>query len=501
MYQHFIKKQDEKKLSLFFYLISKDKVSTEELVSKFSVSKFTIKRYANDLNISLKELQKNKFIEIQQFGSFYYCVKDLSQDDLICVCASLKLLYLERSPTFQLFDLLFTSNTCTIYEISDSLLISENHSYKIIKQLNKTLTSFSISIEKSKLDQSFSVIGLEPNIRCIYLVLFVTLYQSRSWPFTKISSLKLKQTYSKQVHEILNKRSLSVQTRIDYLLAIMDTRIRQSHFIDSFPKDIHTILKVFMDLHDVTAVQQSFPPSFPISSHTKIKKNEHEFFNLILRMIDGTTDTDGDRYNIGKKLSQLENPITQFYKDFLISVLEEELSSNTSNFFFESLYFSVLYHCYSLYCTFNPMDVLYINQSSENQYITLQRDTMINKLQNTFIKKPLESNLINKSTVYIVGSVLAYCIPPFKSNVIYVYVQYAREPIGNKIITDTLKEIFSSNAIQFVSDVRKANIIISDSVENASTIDYFFFEDISLDNSWEQLFSFLKEKILHRFLD
>lgn len=504
MYQHFIKKHDMKKVELFYYLSLREEVSMQELVSHFNISRSSVKRYIADLNICLihiNSMNLNELIAIEQTSSFEYFLTINNSEELLSLYPKIQLYFLQISPTFQLFDLLFIHNVLTVYEISEILLFSENYCYKVIKQLNNILKDFSLSIEKNKKDSTFFVFGTESNIRFIYLVLFVTPFQSEEWPFSKLSHNYLKESYSNEAKKILGHRPYSTIKRIEYLLAITDRRIRQSHFIAPFHSQISKILSVFMKVHDMTQYQKHFPPSVPIASDKHIENNERMYFNLFLRIIDGTIDTEEDQLKIGKALVNLDTPITTFYSAYISSLLvvPKQKKMDESKLY-EIMYYSLLYHVYSLYATFNPLEVVYIT-SSESTVNILEREQIIWELNALYVEAMLAPELINGFTAELVGPLIMSLKQTYQTKKICIYVQYAREPIGSSIIKKAIHNIFNEKSIQFVTSIEETDIFISDSIEDLSlTKRFFFFEDIRLIQCWKSLFNFLNEQIYTNYI-
>lgn len=499
MYQHFIKNNDMKKVEMFYYLSLREEVSIQELISQFNISRSSIKRYIADLNICLSHISSTNptgLIAIKQTSSFDYFLTVNNHEELLSLYPKIQLYFLQISPTFQLFDLLFINNALTVYEISETLLFSENYCYKVIKQLNNILKLFSLSIEKNKKDSTFFVFGTEPNIRFVYLVLFVTPFQSEEWPFSKLSHSYLKESYSNEAKKILGYRPYSTIKRIEYLLAITDTRIRQSHYMDPFHSQISKILSVFMKVHDITKYQKHFPPSVPIVSDKFIENNERMYFNLFLRIIDGTIDTEEDQLKIGKELVNLDTPITNFYSAYISSLLMVRKRKETDEVKLnETMYYSLLYHVYSLYATFNPLEVVYIT-SSESTIDTMQREKIIRELKALYVEDMLSSELISEFTAELVGPLIMSLKQTYQTKKLCVYIQYAREPVGSAIIKKAIYNVFNEKSIQFVSSIEETDIFISDSVEDLSlTKHFFFFEDVRLMECWESLFKFLNEKI------
>lgn len=491
-----LKKQDFTKLQLFNYISMHGQVEINQLADTFHLSKTTVRRYIADLNSLLQEDPRTQQSKIHQIDSSNYYLTPLTQENLAYFTFKLQSYFLDFSSKFQLLALFFSSHSLTIHQICDALIISENYCYKLIKQLRSILHSISISIEKSGKQQTFSLKGSESTIRFMYISLFIPAFQSARWPFSHISQNSLRSTHSKITIEPLEHSSFSAKIRVEFLLAIIDKRVRNNQFITPFDEPLRSIVHVFINQHDVTKDISRFPFTFPLSFDSKKEENEREHFNFFIRTIHSSIDTKQDKLSIGRQFSLLDNPITNFYTLYIPTFLVKYKIKEENDIFFEFMYYAVFYHSYSLYSQLNPLSMIQLNhRSSEIQIIKSHTQTLKNDLDQAFSTYFISPKTTSYFTTELVSSLFVTLSQIHKERVLHLYVQYSRDAIGSTFIQSEIHHFFSAKSIKFVSTIHKADIIISDSAEFNTAVEFYFFEDTTRNSSWINLFSFLQKKL------
>ena len=491
-----LKKQDFNKLQLFNYISRHEQVEINYLAEIFKLSKTTIRRHIADLNSLLKGNGKTSYFQINQTDSSHYYLTPLTQEKFAHLSFKLQSHYLNISPQFQLLALFFSSHSLTIYQICEALIISENYCYKLIKQLKAILKTVSISINKSVENQSFSLHGSESTIRFMYIWLFLPSYQNISWPFSHLTQDSVRFAYSKADTGPLEHSTRSAKTRIEFILAIIDKRVRHNQLNEPFDETLYSIVQIFMKQHDVSKNIPHFPATFPLAVGSEKEVNEREHFNLIIRTINSSIDTQQDKLNIGEQFTLLNNPITNFYSGFIPAFFKKYNIKKSNDSLFEFMYYTVFTHSYSIYSHFNPMMMTQLNHlDSEIQIITDNTQTFKNDLDDAFSTYSMPPDLITDLTTELVSSVLVTLSQIHKEKVLYLYVQYSRDIVGGAFIQSEIHHFFSAKSIKFVSSIHDADIIISDSNELSATSEFHFFEDTTRNSSWINLFSFLQRKL------
>lgn len=496
MIENFLKKQEITKLMLFKYVSSNSFVDILHLSDTFHLSKSSIKRYLSDLNSLLASDSDTRNFQIKQNESFSYYLAGSNDEDINInyLYFKIQLIFFNNSAIFQLFTILFNSEPITLIEVCKEISISENYCYRLVKKLNNIIKPYSMSI--STKHNALRLLGRESDIRIVYFVIFTSIYQNLEWPFITISQKKAHTLSS--FYNLNSYQMTSITSRIDFLLAILENRIHKTNYIQPMPACIDELTQVFVDCHDLTAELAYFPTNYPLIKNSTTEKNERLFFNLFVRIIDSSIDSDLVKITIGEKLAHLKHPLTDYYLALNQQFLKTFNLSNSKKLLYEFMYYTILHHVYSLYTCLDYQQIIQTNNFDYSSNIPEQ----INLFYTAFWDN---SNVPNKFfTNYLhvcIQSILTSLFYIHKKNYLKIYIQYTKSSLGKTLIESQIKNFFNPESIQIIQKLDEADIVISDSNEKKiNEIAYFFFTNINNNHSWSKLLAFIQQELFNLYV-
>lgn len=171
--------------------------------------------------------------------------------------------YIRQTTKFRLLELLLTTSFATIQVVADRLFISYTSIRKDIKELNKLLEPYCITISTSN---GIYLEGEEMGIRMFYSMIFLTVFGGESWPFLFIRYSEISELLEKCPKEIYNARSFDKSIAIHFYIAIHLLRVRQNNPV--LPSQLHNvpIYKPYSDrskqsFHSFVAQLKSYLPN------------------------------------------------------------------------------------------------------------------------------------------------------------------------------------------------------------------------------------------------
>ncbi|WPC17124.1 helix-turn-helix domain-containing protein [Pediococcus inopinatus] len=137
-------------------------VSKQTLTQSFKLSPATLKRYLEDLQTDVQPLidEKKVLFTIGTNTAEFELIQNFALDDWVFKR------YLKESPKFQILMTLYEHGNVTNFRLQNELSMSEASLYRAVKQLNKILKEFELSIHNGRVQ------GSELQIRFFYYTLF-----------------------------------------------------------------------------------------------------------------------------------------------------------------------------------------------------------------------------------------------------------------------------------------------------------------------------------------
>ncbi len=501
MLNNFLKKQEYTKLKLLQYIGNKKNTNIQELMVTFNVSRASIKRSIIEINIFLDSSPDLSLCNIIQDKLFNFSLETSSEQNLTLIYHSYLDELLGNSLSFQIMIVLLNNASISLTKLSSLLYVSNNHCYKIIDQLNDYLKFYNISIIIQ--NSTVEIKGEEQNIRFMYWNFLFHGWHNIIWPLKQSTHNLIKNSFSIYREKYLLNKPLSTQVSVDFYFAILYERFNKGHYQPIFMTLSTSIIQTFLDIHDITSTLNYFPVNTPTIKNQEIELNERKSFNLIMRVIDSEIDSNCHKIEIGKKLLELNNPVTLFHKKLNTAFISTYFKKDIENLLPLFMYYTILYHQFSYTYSYSQSDILNKNPLNNGKLIHMSSSfslTMTNFIR-TFIETyPTASFSLSKPAIEMIG-LLHYSlyISHFKDS-LSVFVHYSKTPIGNDFIKGKLRHIFSEKSLIFTSNSEDADIIISDSIENAKETSHnFFLEDIYNVSLWKELYSFIQNLLFELY--
>lgn len=201
-----------------------------------------------------------------------------------------------------------------------------------------------------------------------------------------------------------------------------------------------------------------------------------------------------------------KNPITHFSSD-LMSTLSERYNLSLNNE--EKIIFSYLLTLlFSLAFVLKPdlshFFTLTFPEPNYNLLIKNETTTDIRKFYTSFIQNyPFDSSMEPIKEEYLVDytcSLIYTLLQMVKKPVIHIYLQITKDFTGKIFLEQKIFEIFTNNSVVITDDIRKSNLIISDTMEvPQDKIQVFFLENMHDSNQWKELLILLQKLLISQY--
>lgn len=489
MIKYLLKKSSCIELEIFETIsFNSNRVDVTMLMEEFSLSRSSVKRHVEHLNLTFLHLELATNIKQDDKHRFYLSNSAPIEDKNLY--HHIQLFLLEGSPSFKLLKLFFNSPPRSKYDYCYALNVSENTFYKLVKDLNVYLKFFSVKIAKSK--NNFLLVGDEHNIRFLICALFNEVYQNIKWPFQNNSIPTLKYYHSPCYSSQLEQKENSIKIRNKILLTTLNIRTQNESYVSVSDSTISQIMNVYIN-NDYKFNVNSFS-----YAGTSFEDAELLFSEIILRIFDDSIDSENRKIIIGQNLEELDNSLVLMCAALLKSFIEAFNILVDEDTYAKLMYYTVFHHIVISYFNFELRSILKINTVYKKPLLD-DKDMIIQDISHfysEFMHKQ-KFHAFNTNNYEKSCSELLYFILQINFiKTINVYVQYTKNVIGTLMITNKITVFFNSSSIKIVDDMADADIIISDSIETSKKgSDYFFFGDIQDKLLWQDLFYFLQTKI------
>ncbi|EOL42990.1 hypothetical protein RV11_GL003191 [Enterococcus phoeniculicola] len=497
-------KREIGELSILKILIEEKNYSRKkDLLKQLNMSISTIKRHIQSLNETLSKINGFQNIKVVTLKDGYLLNNPTPLNN-IYVLKKINLFYHENSIQFKLISNLFSTipHPLSIDKITKELAISSPYVYKLLQSTNKNLEMFDLHTEfvavENQTNTKISIIGNTMSVFLFELHFYFSIYQGLEWIFPNVTMEELYLYCSpKELEELLNL-SLAKQTKFFYSLAIFNQKSISLKEI-LIEKDFADVLSVFMAEKDLS---HPLRKSFEFTESSLVTKDTYLFFNYVQRIFNAMSDTKQAQIRIGKKINEQENNvlvdyckiiILSFYKQFP----ETKRNDLSEEIHFRLLYFLTLFFANIFYVGFDSsrlQQLLYINPDVSIQQTKLQK-----KIKN-FLEKFLSENpSTSKSSISsyhlnLLCTIFDYFIYDSIKDKLNIYIQFSKNLYGQINIESWLTRVFGEEKIRFSTEISSADIIISDFYEETyQSTKYFYFDNLTNKNRWEQLYAFVHE--------
>ncbi|AMV60208.1 Trans-acting positive regulator [Pediococcus damnosus] len=247
--------------------LSDGSVSKQTLAQKLDLSPATLKRYLDDLQVDVQPLIDEKKITfcIGANTAEFKLIQNFALDDWIFR------LYLKDAPKFQILMYIYKHGSMDSYQLQDDLNMSEASLYRVIKQLNKLLKEFELTIHNGHLQGS----GLQ--VRFFYYILFqLTNY----FPPKKSFAIdKFVDGLQSELHFYFHSEAVH---RVDSWLIISQQRLGSQSVMDSeIPKRVR---ELYQKNELYQQVSKCYKQAFHMRSATKEQFEIEAFCVMLISM-------------------------------------------------------------------------------------------------------------------------------------------------------------------------------------------------------------------------
>lgn len=496
MYSKILSESRQNELLVLYAIIQK-KQTLHSLSTQLAIPSRTIKSYLQKLNIEIEELvDLSNFIHANSKGE--YTINPLFSEKKLVVYHQLKLHYLKKSPYFNLIVLLTTNYQLSVTELADELFVTSSYLSRIIKSLNEKLSVFDFQIIKE--ESYVRLTGNELSIRIFSFLLLGDAFQSLEWPFKQFTKDELRHELPKDILNESAKRSDTKKNLLYFLFAVLTIRIQHQAFPKKPTPEELAILELIQKNHDIARL---------FSSHSfndlpfKDNKNEILYFNFFTRIFLSDIILHEKKIALGKVFSKKEEDATAFAFQ-LTNALKQHFKGN----FTEETTFLFIYYFTLLYVFFQLMGAkipyfleLHFPKPVYNLSVNDSKMIEIKKFYDHFSKKVLHNQhyeLLKHTLLRDYFCSLIYTLLQIvKTPRIFIYLQITKDFTGKFFITEQLSTIFNAETVVITEDVRKAHLIISDTLElstNCKSI--FFLSSLKNQHQWYELIQIIQQLLL-----
>ncbi|WP_348921145.1 helix-turn-helix domain-containing protein [Enterococcus rotai] len=492
MIKKFIKKNEEKKFELLKRLLySRHGLNIQRLVQTSQESKSTIYRYIQQINEELHLLFIEIPIQIEQKNSLFYIALPDSLN-IAYVLDTVRLSYVHISPENLIFAAAAGKNHISLESLAQSINLSPSYTYKSLSDINKQLSYFKVKIAFGDSSQKSNVYGAEADVRFFLFYMYWNSHKAISWPF------KTSPSYFKDLPLPINTvLAPSQYIRLNYHQSITYWRIL-------YLQEKITITDDFIDY--LIILDKENPTEFTIDFSSSLTweelRNEQVYFSFLTRFFIADIDTKKGKQRTAQLFIDSRLPLT-ISCTALLDLIQKE-------------YDLVMTHKEYLFYYYNLMiALLYVHYIEIDYYSALENEDRISSLDNDkpffsvkekeintlvvhfFETDPFLKSFITKGLVTYMTNLL-YCIidSTQKRKPLYIFCQYSQNFYMLNKIRSYLLTTFGHETIKFTMDIKRADLVISDSYEGDINNRKFFYFDAPYDpTTWEALSLFVSVKI------
>lgn len=454
MLTSFFKNNDIKKLKVFLVLYDQEQITLKLLASMLKESPATTKRLLSSLNNDLSvcfnhknsqliTIQPNELISIDQFQG-YSSVELLS---------SLYHHYLEDSVEYKIFSNIVLGNVTNVLELCVKINISQSYCYSKIKKINTYLVVYRVSL----LVETFNIIlkGSETDIQFFLFLMHESFHLYKAVPLS--TSNKLEHLFSSSV---INQQS---ESRLRNLMAIYFRRKKFLEYISLANMKSKSLLKIFRQLNNAIV---------PSAIFNKNDDSISLFYNLIIRLIIPTIDTNFQKYLIGKAFYESNDPLILPIKKIISDCIDSpfsnvEISLEEQERLRYSLMYSLTLHLCYIDCFESDLRMITKDNFMERVLDFLPSDPdPLNKPIHSIIEKHIKHYSWSDHSLKDLSDLI-------QNNLYTVFSSY-QQPAINIMITDLdstyssnelkrrITNYFSTKSIRFVDDYTQAELLVTD---------------------------------------
>lgn len=484
-----IKQSILRKLNLLFYIIRKEKTSLTELSEHLKVPKRTVKEDLKTINeLMADEFSLSTFLLSSRQGVI--TIHPDYQQDAVKNAYALKLSLLKNQTIFNFCVLLITNVTISKDELLDSLFISEVYLSKLTVQLNTFLKRYGLKVGIK--NDHYSLEGDEFELRLFSCILLQDSHQDLEWPFKNISKDQIRQNIPESI--LKNSHRISNTKRHSLYLFHQLLRLRFDH-----QKFLHSKIKpTIEEIIDLMVFQYDGAFVIHAGGYGEIPevyyRQEVLYFNFVLHVLNPDSVSCQTKIETGRLFAQSDAQLCQFSRNIFqsfSSVSAFPISEDSACLY---LYYLVL---------FNTLYELIGDRLESFLDLYIPKSTFHLSTSNTYINEirtAMETVFPDSRQAAYASSMLYSLSISEKQTQIQLYLQMNKDFIATYALQNRLQGFFNSENIFITDDYSKADIVVTDSLEEPDTEGklIFYFDSLNNEDAWEHFLILIRKLYLKK---
>lgn len=441
------------------------------------------------------------FVQASVSGDYY--VNPEFEAESITLFHRLKLIYLKESVAFSLLLLLTTTYRYSEYEILDMLFISHSYLKKLIQTINQQLAKFSIQITLS--DKQLFLTGNELSVRLFSFLLLSDSYQNLEWPFQHISKKQIKQSLTDDVLRESAKKSETKKTLFYFFIAIITLRTQNNCHLPPLSEETEHLFEMIYKSKNVARIFNHLSLG---EMKPTIKKNEILYFNFLSSLFIPDIIEPNKKIELGYLFIQNNSFPTNFSKVLLKRLKYTFKGNYTGDIQATFTYF------FTLLCLFlqlvNIRAPYFLNlQFPPLSYNLNSRTKTIVQIQNLYSDLITQKKFVHYyetfslvSTKHYFCSLIYALVQMTRTPNLQIYLQLTKNFTDIPYVTQQLSILFNPEIVTITTDIRTANLVISDTLEPSSNDQPVFFIDSLRDYAqWQSLVEMIHQLLVKQLFD
>lgn len=444
----------------------------ENLGVYLGITPKTILRYIQEINDEINHLMGIDCF-IYKAAPQAYRINPIFLRESCTVFNNIKYCYFKESIPFQTCLKLSLEGHLSINELCESLAVSKSYAYKVIRNLNKTLSKFDIAIAQGN-GKKLVFEGSEVNIRLYVYNFFISCVPNSIWLFPIE-----KETIREQVGKIVDKRKLSEYSLNNLLIlcGILHCRLSNGFFLDD--QEFES-LKGYFQLFRLEAFDCTDCFSTYCSNRLKITNEELAFSFFVQILLNDIVSTK-EIFQVADRIITENSIIYQFIQQFINDYSTDLKIKLTQQQYQQIVYYYYLFFTFSVSATrVHLLDIWNLNTvdfeqlPNVNEPVQLleennEKQKEIEDIYTRLINNPrfaeIRDLLLDNSNIRYFISLTYIQLSMLDTSQVSIYLHFIKNYITKKFLKEKLLLIYQSELLNFVDDYKDADIVITDNPE------------------------------------
>lgn len=444
----------------------------ENLGVYLGITPKTILRYIQELNDEIDHLMGFDCF-IYKAAPQTYQINPVFLNEACTVFNNIKYCYFKESIPFQVCLQLSLEGHLSIHELCENLTVSKSYAYKVIRNLNKTLSKFDIAIVQGT-GKKLMFEGSEVNIRLYIYNFFISCVPNSIWLFPVD-----KETIREHVDKIVDNRKLSEYSLNNLLIlcGILHCRLSNGFFLDDQEfEGLSGHFALFrLEAFDCTDCFSTY-----CSNPSKITIEELAFSFFVQILLNDIVSAK-EIYLVAERIIAENSTIYQFIKQF-IDNYSADLKINLTQLQYQQIvYYYYLFFTFSISATrvhlldiwnLNTLDfeqLPYVNEPvqllEENHQKQREIEEIYTKLINHSRFAEIRELLLDNSNIRYFISLTYIQLSMLDTTQVSIYLHFIKNYITKKFLKEKLLLIYQSELLNFVDDYENADLVVTDNPE------------------------------------